>query len=105
MLIADGADVVWKYSNPAWDTMVYKTVLTGRSMDTPTISGEGYLIRLQLKSKDVHATKNVHNQGVYLGMLNAIRNAAFAIVPYGTVRKQYLSRAVGRPRLSRRACD
>ncbi len=88
MLVVGGLDAVWKYNNPAWDTMVYKIVLIGRSVDIPTISGEDYLIRLQMRNKDVHAIKNVHNQGVYLDMSNVIRNAAFAIMPYGTVRKQ-----------------
>ena len=87
MLVVGGADAIWKYNNPAWDTMVDKILLSGRGMDTPTISGEGNLKRLQLRCKDVHAIKNEHNQGVYLDMFNAIRNAAFAIVPYGTVRK------------------
>ncbi len=88
MLVVVGADDIWRYINPAWDTMVQKMVLIGRGLDIPTVSGEGYLNRLQLRSKDIHALEREHSQNVYLDMFNSIRNAAFAIVPHGTVRKQ-----------------
>ncbi len=88
MLVVGGADAVWKYINPAWDAIVHTMVLIGRGLDIPTISGEDYLKRLQLRSKDAHALKHERSQNVYLDMFNAIRNAAFAIVPHGTVRKQ-----------------
>ena len=57
MLVVGGADVIWKYNSPAWDTIVRKIALNGRNTDTPTISGEDYLKRLQLKSRDAHAIK------------------------------------------------
>ena len=49
MLVIGGASDIWRYSNPAWVTLVIKMVIIARGIGIPTITGEHYLRRLTLK--------------------------------------------------------
>ena len=94
MLVVGGTSGIWSYNTVAWDVMVNKMVLMARAMGIPTITGERYLRLLTLGPDKTHAEESESNADVYLQWFQDMRNAAYAIVPEGSIRNPTARRAI-----------
>ena len=69
-------------------------VLMARAMGIPTITGERYLRLLILGPDKTHAERSEANADVYLQWFQDMRNAAYAIVPEGSIINYTAHRAI-----------